>query len=165
MRLRNKRTGETGNLVLNINPNRESYCVLSTENGDTLCGNAVIGDYDTLAELAEEWEDYEEPKEYWFIGAGGEIQKTDRDPDDGYARQMIATGNYFETKEEAEKAVEKLKAWKRLKDKGVKFTGYGRYDIDGEKSPHISFSCPNFDDLFDDDEMVADLDLLFGGEE
>lgn len=24
-------------------------------------------DYNSLAELNEEWEDYEEPKEYWFI--------------------------------------------------------------------------------------------------
>ena len=61
MKLRNKKTGEIGNLVLHVNPNieRESYAVLSTENGDTLCGNIVIGDYDSLAELTEEWEDYE----------------------------------------------------------------------------------------------------------
>ena len=30
---------------------------------------------------------------------------------------MKAIGNYFDTKEEAEKAVEKLKAWKRLNEK------------------------------------------------
>lgn len=51
MKLRNKKTGEIGNLVLNINPNRESYSVLSTENGDTVCGNLVLADYNSLAEL------------------------------------------------------------------------------------------------------------------
>lgn len=63
MKLRNKKTGEIGNLVLNINPNRESYSVLSTENGDTICGNLVLADYDSLAELNEEWEDM--PEEEW----------------------------------------------------------------------------------------------------
>lgn len=33
-------------------------------------------------------------------------------------------GNCFETKEEAELAVRKLKGWKRLKDKGIKIIDY-----------------------------------------
>jgi hypothetical protein len=66
-----------------------------------------------------------EPKDYWFIGAGGEVMKTDRGPDDKDAKQMQSIGNYFETKEEAEKAVEKLKAWKRLKGGGFVFCGKG----------------------------------------
>lgn len=61
-KLINKKTGEIGNLVRNINPNRESYSVLSTENGDTICGNLVLADYDSQAKLNEEWEDYE-PKD------------------------------------------------------------------------------------------------------
>ena len=158
MKLRNKKTGEIGNLVLNINPNRESYSVLSTENGDTICGNLVVADYDTLAELNEEWEDCEEPKEYWFMDYGGRIKAmNDSNDEEDVARKEI--GNYFETREEAELAVRKLKAWKRLEDKGFSFHGYD----DGYKhdfnSGHIEFYVEN------DGGVLKDLDLLFGGDE
>lgn len=60
-------------------------------------------------------------------------------------------GNHFETKKEAELAVNKLKALKRLKDRGFRFTGYNAcsvdYDIDEQYRKYIS----------------QDLDLLFGG--
>lgn len=149
MKLRNKKTGEIGNLVLNINQNRESYAVLSTENGDTICGNLVLADYDTLAGLNEEWEDYEEPKsgikDVWF-------------PDviEGENNVVIS----FETKEEAEQAVEKLKAWKRLKDKGLRFnTWYGG-------SKNISYEITSLEnEMYIPREIGDDLDLLFGGEE
>ena len=156
MKLRNKKTGEIGNLVLNINPNRESYSVLSTENGDTICGNLVVADYDTLAELNEEWEDCEEPKEYWFMDYGGRIKAmNDSNDEEDVARKEI--GNYFETREEAELAVRKLKAWKRLKDKGFRFEGYDNIS---------SISRWRFE-LVDSSEyeVQKDLDLLFGGEE
>lgn len=39
-------------------------------------------------------------------------------------------GNCFQTKEEAERAVEKLKAWKRLKDSGLKFKGWNKINYD-----------------------------------
>jgi hypothetical protein len=157
MKLRNKKTGEIGNLVLNINPNRESYTVLSTENGDTICGNLVVGDYDTLAGLNEEWQDYEELKEFWYIcdfrvvrGIEGESSFTREE-----IAKMKSIGNYFETEEEAEKAVEKLKAWKRLKNGGFKFKGYylglgGNFSIKFETGTKCN---------------TKDLDLLFGGEE
>lgn len=46
-------------------------------------------------------------------------------------RSRVEIGNCFETREEAEKAVERLKAWERLKDAGLKFkdwnkSNYGR---------------------------------------
>lgn len=143
MKLRNKRTGEIGNLVLNINPNRESYSVLSTENGDTICGNIVIGDYDTLAQLNEEWEDYEE------TALEEMIKKLEND-----FKEYPEEWNNLE---EAEKAVEKLKAWKRLKDNGFKFEGWERcrlYYGDFTITATDQTSCDN-----------KDLDLLFGGEE
>jgi hypothetical protein len=74
-----------------------------------------------------------------------------------HINKLKAIGNYFETKEEVEKAVEKLKAWKRLKDKGLKFEGWG---IGGEYGSTITFS----DDIEYNDETIADLDLLFRGE-
>lgn len=39
-------------------------------------------------------------------------------------------GNCFQTKEEAERVVEKLKAWKRLKDSGLKFKGWNKSNYD-----------------------------------
>ena len=39
-------------------------------------------------------------------------------------------GNCFQTKKEAERAVEKLKAWKRLKDSGLKFKSWNKSNYD-----------------------------------
>lgn len=64
-------------------------------------------------------------------------------------------GNHFETKKEARQAVERLKAWKRLKDKGFSFKGYDDYNIDYELTGRCVWT----------DETEKDLDLLFGGEE
>ena len=156
MKLRNKKTGEIGNLVLNINPNRESYSVLSTENDDTICGNLVIGDYDTISELNEEWEDYKEPKVAYFIDSQGRVCVfSDTHVDDWTEEKQI--GNKFKTEEEAKKAVEKLKAWQRLKDNGFEFTGWKRdYSYCGD------FTITAGDQTWCDDK---DLELLFGGEE
>jgi hypothetical protein len=82
--------------------------------------------YKTFAEFNEEWEDYEEPKEFWYIcdfrvvhGIEGKFQFTREE-----IAKMKSIGNYFETEEEAKKAVEKLKALKRLKDKGFRFNAW-----------------------------------------
>lgn len=109
----------------------------------------------TLKSLAEEWEDVpEEPKEYWYIADNGEIEK---DTDDGgaYEERMKEIGNYFETEEEAEKAMKKLKAWKRLKDKGFRFDDWDYYHI-GYKFIGKGYWT---------EETKKDMDLLFGGEE
>ena len=145
MKLRNKKTGDIG--VLNI---FDGYQVVAAD--EPLCGNSVLGEYDTLAELNEEWQDYEEPKKYWYLSASGTISWMEYDGDefDSWCKEI---GNYFETEEEAEQAVEKLKAWKRLKEKGFKFTG-----IYEESS--IDFIV---NDLSSQTE--SDLTLLFGGEE
>lgn len=103
MKLKNRKTGE----------------IVSLEGELTFDDKVrLLKHYNSLAELCEEWEDYEEPKEYWFLNSLGEIIRPidteDWEPgDDNYHREI---GNYFETKEEAEKAVKRLKAWKRLSD-------------------------------------------------
>lgn len=98
-------------------------------------------------------EDYEEPKEYWHI-FGTNITKTQEGLDELYDKRNKEIGNHFSSQEEAEKAVEKLKAWTRLKDKGFRFIdhidrdsgqGMTRYEWDGYVNGE-------------------DLDLLFGGE-
>lgn len=138
MKLRNKKTGlivdfKKGNLVVD--------------------GNMSVR-YNSLADLNADWEDYKEPKTFWYMTAWGDVKEYSQDQ---FAiNQKQAIGNYFETKEEAEKAVEKLKAWKRLKDKGFKFKcWYG-----GSKD--IWFSIPQ---EIIDKPTAKDLDLLFGGEE
>ena len=120
----------------------------------------------SLAELNEEWEDYEEPKACWFIAYDGGIISFIKREETATDRLMKSIGNYFETEEEAEKAVEKLKAWKRLKDKGFRFCGWAT----NEGIRGVDFEVP--DSFFTEhnhscisDETNADLDLLFGGEE
>ena len=125
--------------------------------------------FDSLAKLNEKWEDYKEQK-YCYIATCGDIFTTTDTgfPPDKFSKEI---GNYFETKEEAEKAVEKLKAWKRLKDKGFKFTGWEDLNtLDPEESLLVNrdvvdgacvvgFRMENYEDC------INDLDLLFGGEE
>lgn len=107
-----------------------------------------------------------EPKEYWFIDdRQGPYQSFDNDELIDEQRKEI--GNYFETEEEARKAVKKLKAWKRLKDKGFKFTfvpGVGGLDVnEGEFVIDITASMPR--KYFVEYETSDDLDLLFAEEE
>ena len=122
-------------------------------------------EYNSLTEFNEEWEDApEESKEYWFINSGREsvsYNEEDEEPEDTEACKEI--GNYFETKEEAEKAVEKLKAWKRLKDKGFEFDGW-TIDDGLKISIRTNFEGGNIYSE-SEKEIRSDLDLLFGGEE
>lgn len=121
--------------------------------------------YNSLAELTEEWEDYEEPKEnkFYWIDYDGEIVKDGTTPFDNDTEAMKAIGNWFETEEEAERAVEKLKAWKRLKDKGFRFLGC---DCD-DNSIAIDSTIGDMreEDCAVNALIARDLNLLFGGRE
>ena len=152
MKLRNKKTGEIAEQVWWDNE------------VDELCINGnKMNFYNSLSELNEEWEDYEEPKKYWYI-YGDSAQSGDVGDilEDGFRQ----TGNYFDTREEAEKAVEKLKAWKRLKDKGFRFNGvtpmeyFIRFTYDKPRQILDNQQYPEVAQQFN-----KDLDLLFGGEE
>lgn len=113
----------------------------------------------TLAELNEEWEDYEDPKDVWWVDNEGFVNPG-FDGDDFENNKRI--GNYFKTKEEAEKAVEKLKAWKRLKDTGCKpITWRWKHDYPNDACyAEVVLKCQ-----FDSGVYDRELDLLFGGEE
>ena len=149
MKLRNKKTGGIGTLSTNAG----SMYVVLDKNGVSL------GGYDSLAEVCEGWEDYDGPEEYWFLNSLGEATRPSNTDDwtpEGinYHKRI---GNYFETKGEAEKAVEKLKAWRRLKNYGFRFTGWKRDEV------HYGDITITAGDWLSVDDK--DLDLLFGGEE
>ena len=116
-----------------------------------------------LSLLAEYWEYCGEPKEFWYISQdGGIFLDTDTITQD-YADRLEAIGNYFKTEEDAEKAVEKLKAVKRLKDDGLKIR---KYELSGDTDKNgrfygdicitLNISKPVYKDI---------LQLLFGGED
>lgn len=111
----------------------------------------------------EKKDGYEEPKAWWYIDIHlvvkrGEIYLSN------YAEILKEIGNYFETREEAEKAVEKLKAWKRLKDKGFKFVRIVERNEGHRIGQYIEFEVPwHFNQ--DSRQIGYDLAFLFGGEE
>ena len=142
MKLQNKETGEIRDFIINKDKIQTSNAVDCWE-------------YSSLAKLNEEWKDYEKPKVAYFIDAQGDVCLfTDSVYDDWTKEEQI--GNKFKTEEEAEKAVEKLKAWQRLKDKGFRFTGFSG------GSTFIEFT---FDKPGEPGSAYKDLDLLFGGKD
>lgn len=133
MKLRNKKTGK----IKEIEP-------------------FVIGGYRSLAELNEEWEDYEEPKEDYIRVITSFIHYVE-EADDSFCCD-----------ESVKKFAEKLDAYRRLKEKGFKFIGVralGKViDFDMPESYHrVAFDRTdvNKDQL----DFYKDLDLLFGDEE
>ena len=155
MKLRNKKTGEIGEIgyigstdgSIDVNPINRVAC-------------ETIASYNSLAELNEEWEDYEEPKTFWYMTAWGDVKEYSQDQFAITQKQEI--GNYFGTKEEAERAVERLKAWKRLKEKGFRLTEW--YKPDGCEPFIVIETNIDIDDI-ENKKLSKDLDLLFGGEE
>lgn len=119
--------------------------------------------YDDLKTFTDDWEDVpEEPKTEFYITAWGDIREYTTENERFAFKQKLAIGNYFETREEAEKTVEKLKALKRLEDKGFKVD---LWDYDGGnyqeriKTGRILFRVKDYE------ENDKDLDLLFCPEE
>ena len=149
MKLRNKKTGEIGYFCF-ANWN-DPTLIIADDHG------VQLAKYNSLAKLNEKWEDA--PDEYWCISCCGDV---DNEVDEGTEvdKTCKEIGNYFETKEEAEKAVEKLKAVKRLKDKGFKLKSWYmpknilNIEIDGGFPEDVSL-C----------DVMDDLDIIFGGEE
>lgn len=161
MELRNKKTGEIIDLDI--------ACLKAQFGGISLIPEPCVlgGDeyvYDSLAQLNEEWEDYEEPKEFYFIdqfmsvskGVVDDVEYAGKHSAVNYAKKtsnnLKTAGNYFETKEEAELTLRKLKAWKRLKDKGFRFNYYIREHKEGSADitivSHIDDDCGTTEDLY-----------------
>lgn len=163
MKLKNKETGEIVDVesIASIVPTLKADKNTIQLTGIDTNGYRKMYRYKSLAELNEEWEEYGRPKEHWYINFIGGIEETDRDENDEPGRAMIEIGNYFETEEEAEKVVEKLKAWKRLRDKGFRFTGWGLNMV--SKEHVIQFVLDNGTWAIEEAEDY--FNLLFGGKE
>lgn len=160
MKFRNKQTGEIDDFLFEVITNRID---LYRRVGSSDTKN--IWRYKSLAELNKEWEDYEEPKTFYNILPNGGVQEKEITTDglrEEFIKDAKEIGNYFLSREEAEKAVEKLKAWKRLKDKGLRITDWNcpcrelEFAVDEVKFFKASGEVS--------EETRADLDLLFSGE-
>lgn len=164
MKLKNKKTGEIGYFCF---ANWDSpVLIIMDKNG------VQLAKYNSLAELNEEWCDYEEkPKGYWFIDAYGNIVQNEitKHYGDEYIDMTAAyesqkqIGNHFETPEEAEKAVEKLKTWHKLMDYwGTEVLGWEIRDMPtggNWQTVNVKFNVKT------KKEPMELLDIVFGGEE
>ena len=68
-------------------------------------------------------------EEYYRLGSDGSVMN-DEWVGLSIDSDRFDIGNCFQTEEEAEKVVEKLKAWKRLKDSGLKFKDWNKSNYD-----------------------------------
>ena len=162
MKLRNKKTGEIFDALIREQGGNCAYshivCDIKAYEpnaGIKAKKHYVLGEYNSLTEINEEWEDYK-PKEFYYIVQDGDIFSDNDEATKDYVDRIRAIDNYFETKEEAKKALEKLKAWKRLRDKGFRFEGWNW------KSQCIDCSL-DYSSLTEEqsDEADKDLALLF----
>ena len=139
MKLKNKNTGEIA--LFENAVDIHDKLVVSTKEGFKY--------YDSLAELNADWEDYEESK-----GSALDLM-------------ILTLTNFIENEpdedkidlEECNQMLEKLKAWKRLKDTGFRFVLCDDRVENGKL--FIVAKMP----ILDIKESQDDLDLLFGGEE
>lgn len=125
--------------------------------------------YKTKAEFDADWEDApdapEEPEEYWYVSCDGRVLKATTDQyeyNEKHNSGHVSIGNYFSSKEEAELAGCKLKAWQRLKDKGFKFDGYDvAHKSNGNLAGQIFYDAGDYSI----EDIDKEMDLLFGGVE
>lgn len=162
MKLRNKKTGEIGELSVYVDGH------ISVDDIET---RTIINSYDSLAKLYEDWEDVEEPKQYWFINdldgepIKCELKSCGKSNFVKWSERRKQIGNYFETEEEAELAVQKLKAWKRLRDRGVVLDSFeGAESCNNLYRIIFSVRCDSYW-MYSSHPVEKDLRLLLGGED
>lgn len=72
-------------------------------------------------------------QKYYYVDSDGSVDSDIWNIWNNYSaidHGRFEIGNCFQTEEEAEKAVDKLKAWKRLKDSGLKFKDWNKSNYD-----------------------------------
>lgn len=99
--------------------------------------------------------------EYWFIESDGLIRKYPYSTQIEYIlNRQKAIGNFFKTKYEAEKALDKLKAWKSLKDNGITFS-LDENNCEPYIKIHSKEETGSLEKII---KIYDDLELIFGGE-
>lgn len=160
--LQNKSTGEIGCLICSFGKTPEKITVVEYIDGKR---GSRVWYYDSLAELNEEWEDYQESESFWYISSTGTPIKSEvsiYDPLEIHLMKRI--GNYFESEEDVDDAVEKLVAWKRLKDNcGISFSGLNMDRKGRPVSVNLEFNNEGRTTFDEAAQNVKDLTLLFGG--
>lgn len=129
MKLKNKKTGEIVELEsLQFDTVDRTY------------------EFDNIAELEREWEDYEDD----------DLSKIIEWIDKGLEDEILPVS--------VNDLVEKLKAWKRLKDKGFRFGHW--VTVREKKCGKVEFKCDDIRLTFDEAQKIYDdISLLFGGED
>ena len=157
MKLKNKKTGEIGEIGYLIK--RDGKIIVNNTNDQ-----GEWYEYNSLADLNEDWEDwedYEEPKPWWYIDITLDVKQGELFLSK-HVEQFKTVGNYFETREEAEKAVEKLKAIQRLKNYYLKF----KLDFVMNKIDFTYRLDGTLHSSVDEERIIfEDMNLLFGGVE
>lgn len=127
-------------------------------------GGMITFYFETLKGMNEMFEDATEEPEEWYINEYNEPEKVDFGSPIDDIESLREIGFLFKTEKEAELAIRKCKAWKRLKDEGFRFTGFEETDRGclGDFTIYC-YIKPDYTRPYDDVE--DDLDLLFGGEE
>ena len=149
MKLRNKKTGEIKEVIVGGYPvsGKTKMWEYSEMDSNEETGYKTLGTYTSLTELNAEWEDYEDPK-----GSALDLM-------------ILTLTNFIENVPDEDKVdlkdcrqmLEKLKAWKRLKDKGFRVL---HKKVIGEYinvSYILNYPATNVEE--------KDLNLLIGGEE
>lgn len=88
----------------------------------------ILDDWFEEIKESNRWKPDENQK-YYFLDSNGLVYDSIW-ADDSIDHSRFEIGNCFQTKEEAEKAVERLKAWERLKDAGLKFKDWNKSNYD-----------------------------------
>lgn len=137
MKLRNKKTGQDGNFIINkdhfecVDLDYVPFCF-------------------SLSELLDEWEDA--PRTIWYITHDSSIHSADIG--NSWTREKNI-GNYFETREEAERVVEYLKALAVVRGDGT-----SKFTI-GEDNWRVYYST-NTDYLYPDYDCFGIDNGIFG---
>lgn len=161
MKLRNKKTGEIvyATMMASYGGGELQIRYYPVNNAES----THFKEYRSISELNEEWEDYEEDELLYVISAehksGYQCVLKEEYPEICEVAKELGIG--FETEKECREFCNKLLAWKRLKDKGLKIHLQKQFRGNG-----IGYSRTIYTDFTkDSQEIVKDLDLLFGGED
>ena len=119
MKLKNKKTGET----ITLKDDRELALLKFVES--SLPNGFIL--WEEVKETTS-WKP-ELGKKYYLSDSNGSVYDSVWS-NDYIDRSRFEIGNCFENREEAEKAIERLKAWERLKNAGLKFKDWNKSNYD-----------------------------------